>query len=54
VLLRNPGAARFRPKLNVDPATVWDAAGPSILAVLKRDNAGVVCPGLDTRYPAAA
>jgi hypothetical protein len=44
---------RFRPKLNVDAGVVWAAAGPSILAVLKRDDAGVICSGLDTRYPIA-
>ena len=37
-----------------DLFTLWNATGPDLRAVLKRDGAAVVCPELGTRYPAAA
>jgi hypothetical protein len=45
---------RFRPKLNVDAGMVRDAAGPTVRAVVNGEPDGARCPGLDTRYPAAA
>ena len=44
----------FRPTLSVDIFTVWNATGPGLKAVLRRDGARVVCPELGTRYPTAA
>jgi hypothetical protein len=38
----------------VDIFTVWNATGPDLRAVLKRDGEIIVCPELGTRYPAAA
>ena len=38
----------------VDIFTVWNATGPDLRAVLKRDGERIVCPELGTRYPAAA
>jgi hypothetical protein len=44
----------FRPAVSADVFTVWNATGPDLRAVLKREGEGVVCPELGTRYPAAA
>jgi hypothetical protein len=44
---------KFSPAFSVDIFTVWNAVGPDLRAVLKRDGAAVVCPELGTRYQAA-
>jgi len=48
------GTSNFRPQLDVDIFTVWNATGPTLQAVLKREGEAVVCPELNTRFPAAA
>jgi hypothetical protein len=42
------------PIITTDIFTLWNAAGPDLKAVLKRDAGHVVCPELGTRFPAAA
>jgi hypothetical protein len=42
------------PVITTDIFTLWNAAGPDLKAVLKRDAGHVVCPELGTRFPAAA
>jgi len=42
------------PVLQVDPWTVWAAAGPRVLAVLKREGEAIVCPELRTSWPRRA
>lgn len=37
-----------------DTFTTWNAVGPDLRAVVKRDGERIVCPELGTRYPAAA
>ena len=44
----------LQPQADADIFTLWNAVGPELRAVLKRDGAAVVCPELGTRYPAAA
>jgi hypothetical protein len=44
----------FRPGVNVDVFTLWNAAGPDLRAVLKRKGESIVCAGLGTSYTAAA
>jgi hypothetical protein len=44
----------FRPDIATDTFTVWNAVGPDLRPVLKRDGEHIVCPELGTRYPAAA
>ena len=44
----------FQPKVEADIFTVWNATGPDLRAVLKRDGERIVCPELGTKYPAAA
>ena len=39
------------PEINVDVFTIWNATGPELRAVLKRDSEGIACPELGTRYP---
>src|SRR5262245_52530592 len=53
--LCGPEALRrdFQPELRADFFTVWNATGPDLRAVLKRDGASVVCPDLGTRWLAA-
>jgi hypothetical protein len=45
---------RQQPTLVADIFTIWNATGPDLRAVLKRDGGHIVCPELGTRYPAAA
>jgi hypothetical protein len=40
--------------LSADSFTTWNAVGPDLHAVVKRDGERIVCPELGTRYPAAA
>jgi hypothetical protein len=42
------------PANNADIFTVWNATGPDLREVLKRDGASVVCPELGTKFPATA
>jgi hypothetical protein len=44
----------FRPNLSADIFTVWNATGPDLREVLKREGGHVVCPELGTRWPVAA
>ncbi len=44
----------FRPELTADIFTTWNAAGPDLRDVLKRERGHIVCPDLGTRFPAAA
>jgi hypothetical protein len=44
----------FQPLVGSDLFTLWNAVGPDLRAVLKRDGPCIVCPELGTRYPAAA
>jgi hypothetical protein len=41
-------------RTNADTFTVWNAVGPRLREVLKRDGERIVCPALGTRYPEAA
>jgi hypothetical protein len=41
-------------KISADVFSVWNATGPDLRAVLKREGDAVVCPQLGTRYPTAA
>jgi hypothetical protein len=45
---------RQQPGPAADIFTIWNATGPDLRAVLKRDGGHIVCPELGTRYPAAA
>ena len=45
---------RFRPLIDVDLFTTWNAAGPRLREVLKREGERIVCPQLGTSYPVAA
>ena len=45
---------RFRPPIDVDLFTTWNAAGPRLREVLKREGERIVCPPLGTSYPVAA
>jgi hypothetical protein len=40
--------------LHTDPWSVWAAAGPDVLEVIKREGEAVTCPALGTRWPRAA
>jgi hypothetical protein len=42
------------PHFAADFFSVWNAAGPELRLVLKRDGQHIVCPELGTRWPAAA
>jgi hypothetical protein len=42
------------PIITTDVFTLWNAAGPKLKAVLRRDGGHVICPELGTRFPAAA
>jgi hypothetical protein len=57
-LLHVCGAEALRPgpkrQFTIDLFTLWNATGPDVHAVLKRDGDAVVYPELGTRYPAAA
>lgn len=44
----------FVPEIDADIFSVWNATGPDLKAVLKREGGRIVCPELGTRYPAAA
>jgi hypothetical protein len=44
----------FRPAVNADIFTTWNAVGPRLREVLTRDGERLVCPQLGTGYPAAA
>src|SRR5262245_59528136 len=44
----------FRPPVGSDLFTLWNAVGPDLRAVLKRDGPRIVCPELGTRYPPTA
>jgi hypothetical protein len=44
----------FVPEIDADIFSVWNATGPDLKAVLKREGGRIVCPELETRYPAAA
>ena len=37
-----------------DLLSVWNATGPDLKEVLKRDGEQIACPELGTKYPAAA
>jgi hypothetical protein len=39
--------------LSADVFSTWNATGPDLRAVLKRDGAAIVCPELGTRWLAA-
>jgi hypothetical protein len=45
---------RFRPPIDVDLFTTWNAAGPHLREVLKREGEHILCPQLDTSYPQVA
>jgi hypothetical protein len=45
---------RFRPPIDVDLFTTWNAAGPRLREVLKREGEHIVCPQLGTSYPRVA
>ena len=40
--------------LNADCFTTWNAVGPDLRAVVKRDGEAIVCPELGTKFPPAA
>ena len=42
------------PNLHTDSWTVWAAAGPRALAVIRREGEAVVCPELATAWPRRA
>ncbi len=44
----------FLPKVEADIFTAWSATSPDLKAVLSRTGDAIVCPKLNTRYPAAA
>jgi hypothetical protein len=44
----------FRPDVAPDIFTCWNAVGPDLRAVLRRDGGHIVCPELGTRYPEVA
>jgi hypothetical protein len=44
----------FVPEIDTDIFSVWNATGPDLKAVLKREDGRIVCSELGTRYPAAA
>jgi len=42
------------PALDIDPFSVWNATGPRLKEVLKREPDSITCPALGTRFPARA
>jgi hypothetical protein len=42
------------PQFGGDFFSVWNATGPELRVVLKRDGEHIICPELGTRWPAAA
>jgi hypothetical protein len=44
----------FRPAVGSDLFTLWNAVGPDLCAVLKRDGPRIVCPELGTAFPPTA
>jgi len=44
----------FQPAVGSDLFTLWNAVGPDLRAVLKRDGPRIVCPELGTKYPPTA
>jgi hypothetical protein len=40
--------------LSVDSFTTWNAVGPDLHAVVKRDGERIVCPELGTKFPPVA
>jgi len=44
----------FRPPVGSDLFTLWNAVGPDLRAVLKRDGPRIVCPELGTVFPPTA
>jgi hypothetical protein len=45
---------RFRPLIDVDLFTTWNAAGPRLRGVLRLRGGRITCPELGTVYPVAA
>jgi hypothetical protein len=43
-----------QPRFDVDIFTTWNATGPDLKGVLRRDREHIVCPELGTRWPTAA
>ena len=44
----------FRPAVNADIFTTWNAVGPRLREVLTRENGCIRCPQLGTGYPLEA
>ena len=44
---------QFPPHVDVDVWTLWNATGPILEAVLKREGASIVCP-VGKRFPRTA
>lgn len=42
----------FRPTIETDIFTIWNAAGPRLREVLNRTGQGIECPELGTRFVA--
>jgi hypothetical protein len=42
----------FRPNMETDVFTIWNAAGPGLREVLNRTGQGIECPELGTRFAA--
>jgi hypothetical protein len=42
------------PQFAADSFSLWNATGPELRAVLKRDGERIICPELGTRWPSAA
>jgi hypothetical protein len=40
--------------LSADSFTTWNAVGPDLRAVVKRDGEAIVCPELGTKFPPVA
>ena len=47
-------SADQRPQCDSDLFTIWNATGPDLRAVLKRDGDAIACPELGTRWPTSA
>jgi hypothetical protein len=45
---------KYCPTFETDIWTLWNAAGPELKEVLKREGSTIVCPALGTSHPAVA
>ncbi len=46
--------SEFRPSIDIDTFTIWNACSPRLLEYLERRGERIICPALGTVFPAVA